>query len=110
MQQPCRNCPFREGSVFLKTLSRERKQEIAHSILYKDEPFLCHKTTRLHKAEQKICVGSAVAMGDQVMNNVAYRINAMYGRLNINDLNREGILPLDKWLITTQAPAPTTFE
>jgi hypothetical protein len=98
MQKPCRDCPFREGSPFIKSLEPARKREIAHSIIEEDKPFLCHKTTRLPASQQRICVGSAIAAGDRVFDNCAYRIHAMYGRLHMDNVDRSGILTLEEWL------------
>ena len=100
MQKPCHNCPFRKDSSFNVTLDKARKEEIAETILNSDNPFLCHKTGHLPNADRTVCVGSAIAAGDKAFNNLAYRIHAMYGRLDIDNLDRRGVASIEDWLNT----------
>lgn len=43
LTKPCSNCPFLKIPYFY--LDKERKKEIAESLLNQDKTFACHKTT-----------------------------------------------------------------
>ena len=56
LKNPCKDCPFKEGSS--SVVHSERAKEIAEAITEKQGTFTCHKTLVLKEEDRQHCAGA----------------------------------------------------
>lgn len=106
MQQPCSNCPFRKGSLFLQNrknggLPPQRYREIVHAIR-NDGDFICHKT---QDTKRTTCIGAIIFLEKSAADQGGMRMNVLFrlllpsgkvklDRLDLNSVDEKAVLTL----------------
>lgn len=96
MHTPCKDCPFRTDIDFY--LPRDRRQNIADTVIMGDAGFPCHKTVnyrrneRVDTHEESPCIG-ALKMIENVRGDASAslygRLAHMVGKVDLNKISDE---------------------
>lgn len=92
LRAPCPACPFRTDILF--HLHPGRVEAICHGIVVDHEQFICHKTTHHDEDGEYVpsktdqhCYGAMVFLLKQGAPNIAMRLAAMTGRLDLGTID-----------------------
>ena len=90
---PCKNCPFRTDiKAYLKP---QRVEEICDSLIYKQQSFPCHKTTKdddgntCETPNSQHCAGALIFLEKQDRPNQMMRIAERLGLYNRHKLDMD---------------------
>lgn len=87
LKNPCKDCPFKEGSSIV--LHSERAKEIAEAITEKQGTFTCHKTLVLKEEDRQHCAGAMIMLEHIERPNQMMRIAERLGYYDRFSLNME---------------------
>jgi hypothetical protein len=89
LETPCKDCPFICGSSTNLTLAEGRLDDIIDDLRYKDQSFICHKTTDLPSSEQQHCGGALIFLEKENNPNQMMRIAERIGLYDRRKLNMD---------------------